>query len=216
MTRTGSDSGAGFEEWLGHQLRVTLGAERGPRPRPAASRYAAASQGGGARLVAIRSSLLAALSLKALAGGAVVALAAGAAATVATGSANPVDWGQGVAQAVEQCKDQVRGEQASRSSGAHGIGQCVSDAARHHGQQRRDGGAANAEGPAGGTSPLPGNREGQGQGGPSRGGGNAAGAQGAGRSGGQQSAGSPGDVAQSSHGRGQGQGQPTPRSSPKG
>src|SRR5262245_65639450 len=94
MTSTGGDEGRYFEEGLALELRHAIGAERGPRPRPAQARYA--SRTGGSRLVAIRSGILAALGTKAAAGGAVAALAVGggaAAAAHVTGSHAPNHWG---------------------------------------------------------------------------------------------------------------------------
>ena len=91
--------------------------------------------------MAVRSSVVAALGAKVVAGGAVAALAAGGAtaAIAATGSLSPVNWGQHVVQAVERCKDELRGTQETAAGGPdRGIGQCVSAVARQHGQQQGD------------------------------------------------------------------------------
>jgi hypothetical protein len=155
MKLVGSDSGTDFEDWLERQFSKTLGSERGPKPYPAGARYAVASRMGGTRFMAVRSSVVAALSAKVIAGGAVAALAAGGAtaAIAATGSLSPVSWGQHVVQAVEQCKDQLRAAQGtSRGDPDRGIGQCVSAVARQHGEQKRDQ-HANAAGD--GTAPGP-------------------------------------------------------------
>jgi hypothetical protein len=115
--------------------------------------------------VAIRSSVLAAIGTKAVAGGAVVALAAGGAAAAAksTGSINPADWGRGVVQTVQVCKNEVRGSAAASSSRtSQGIGHCVSQVARQHGKEQRTqhaGGAPRVT--PGSPSPLPGERVGQ-------------------------------------------------------
>ena len=109
--------------------------------------------------MAVRSSVVAALGAKVVAGGAVAALAAGGAtaAIAATGSLSPVNWGQHVVQAVERCKVELRGTQAT--GGGHpdrGIGRCVSAVAREHGQQQRDQHAspsAQAVGPTPGAEP---------------------------------------------------------------
>ncbi len=63
----------------------------------------------------------------------VLALAAttAIAAAAATGSPNPVVWGQYVKNVVTTCKDQLQ-------SGQHGIGDCVSAAARQKGAQERE------------------------------------------------------------------------------
>ncbi len=97
----------------------------------------------------------AALGAKVLTGIAVAAAAvtvAGAATEVATtGSLNPQNWGQQVTQQVEHCKATLR------ASGTRGIGQCVSQfakqhgqavasAARHHGQGNDDGASNSANG----------------------------------------------------------------------
>lgn len=72
-----------------------------------------------------------ALVVKAATGFAVAALAVVAAAAVTeaaiTGSADPANWGQQVRQQVIACK-------AVLETGEHGIGQCVSAFASHHGQ----------------------------------------------------------------------------------
>lgn len=97
--------------------------------------------------MAIKSSVLAAISVKAAAGGVAAALAVSgaAAATAATGSANPASWGQAVVQAVQDCKDQVRGADGS-TDGPRNVGQCVSAFARQKGEQQR---AEHAQGPKG-------------------------------------------------------------------
>lgn len=78
----------------------------------------------------------AALSLKLLSGFAVAAAAvvvAGAATEVAvTGSLNPTNWGQQVTQQVNACKA------SAARLGVHGIGECVSDFAKQHGDQVSD------------------------------------------------------------------------------
>lgn len=53
------------------------------------------------------------------------------AAAAATGSPNPAAWGQYMKNVVTTCKDQLQ-------SGQHGIGQCVSAAARQKGAQERE------------------------------------------------------------------------------
>jgi hypothetical protein len=143
-----------FDGWLGHELRRRLASERGPRPHPAAARYRIAARRGGA-LMAIRTSIMAALGAKTMVGGAVVALAAGAVAgTAATGSANPATWGQRVVQTVQGCKHTV---ESGKTTGT--VGECVSDFAQEHGEQVREQHSEAAE-PAS-PSPKPGQREGQ-------------------------------------------------------
>jgi hypothetical protein len=101
--------------------------------------------------MAIRSSIMAALGVKAAVGGAIVALAAGAAtATAATGSANPVNWGQHIVQVVKGCKQQHAQ-----------VGECVSDVAQEHGEQVRAQHSEAAEKATATPSPKPGQREGQ-------------------------------------------------------
>src|SRR5258706_16188963 len=106
MNRMGDDRRPDFEDWLSRQVRIALDLERGLRPRPDQARYQA-SRRTGVDLMAIRSSIIGALGVKAAVGGAVVALAAGAAGTASTGSVNPVSWGQHVAETVEQCKQEI-------------------------------------------------------------------------------------------------------------
>lgn len=65
----------------------------------------------------------------------VVAVAA-AATTVAgaatTGSLNPTTWGERVTDQVQTCRKQIE------ESGGHGIGECVSDVAKTHGEATSD------------------------------------------------------------------------------
>src|SRR5215472_5813769 len=148
MTRTGSEPGADFDRWLHLQLRSALDPELGSGPHPAAARYATASRDKGGRVIPLRLSISAALGAKVLAGGAVVALAAGAAGAVTTGSVNPVNWGQHVSDAVEQCK-----------AADANVGRCISPIAQEHGEQVR---AQHSEAVEKSTaSPKPGQREGQ-------------------------------------------------------
>ena len=71
-----------------------------------------------------------ALGLKVATGVAIAAFAAAAIGTTTevavTGSLNPADWGQQVKTTVTDCK-------AKLAAGQHGIGDCVSDFARQHG-----------------------------------------------------------------------------------
>jgi hypothetical protein len=170
MTPTGGEPSADFDRWLRRQLRAALDPELGPQPHPAGARYTAASrQTGDRRVTPIRFSITAALAAKALAGSAVVALAAGAAAgTVTTGSVNPTNWGQHVAQAVEQCR-----------AADHDVGRCVSAIAQEHGElvRARNGEAVRNQtaSPSPATpSSKPGQREGQETGQSSKGGNGAA------------------------------------------
>jgi hypothetical protein len=157
--------------------------------------------------MAIRSSIVAAIGTKAVVGGAVVALAAGGAtaAVKTTGSMQTAHGSRGVAEAVEVCKNEVRGDTAaSSSSTSRGIGHCVSNLARHHGQDQRThhaGGAAQVT--PGSPSPLPGQRVGR-QNGQSTGNGHAA-AQGTAHGQGQGAG----------QANGHGHGQPTPTASPQ-
>jgi hypothetical protein len=205
MSATGG-GGPDFEDWLGRQLRLTLGAERGPRPSPAASRYATAARPRGATVPAARSPRLAGLGVRAVACVAAVALGAGgaAAAAAATGSADPV---QAVTWAVERCRAEVREQHA----GGGGIGQCVSAIASQRGAKRS--GAPGADRPGGATTPapLPGRHRGQQPGGtPGEGnGGDGAsgdGAHGAGNPGGKDSSGGHGNRGAQGQGSGPGQG----------
>ena len=83
----------------------------------------------------------AALSVKVLTGFAVAAaaatLAGAATETAITGSLNPADWGKQVSEQVETCKAQL-------AVGHHGIGDCVSELAKQHGDLVSD---AHASGP---------------------------------------------------------------------
>ena len=87
--------------------------------------------------MAIKATVVGALTTRAAAGVAAAALALGGgavAASAATGHAHPASWGQKVAEAVENCKQEVR----SDASGApRNVGQCVSAFARKNGQTQR-------------------------------------------------------------------------------
>ncbi len=89
-----------------------------------------------------RMSLLAGLpavfTTKAAALGAIVLTAAGggvAAKAATTGDPNPLSWGSKVTQQVQSCK-------AALATDQHGIGDCVSNFAKQHGQQQRQSHAA--------------------------------------------------------------------------
>ncbi len=71
----------------------------------------------------------AALSVKVLTGIAVAAAAVTVAGAATTGSFDPGQWGQAVTSRVQDCKDTLR------ASGTRGIGQCVSEFAKTHGQE---------------------------------------------------------------------------------
>lgn len=115
-----------FEQWLETELR---NADTEPGSTVPAPRYAVQEpprhRGGVVRLLAGFGA-----TKSALAASAVVALAAGGVITdkaVTTGDPNPFDhWGRVVTQQVQTCKD------APGTSG-HGIGGCVSDKAKTHG-----------------------------------------------------------------------------------
>jgi hypothetical protein len=104
-----------FDAWLTSELERGLGSER---PR---ARFAPARRSRGLTLKAT----LVAVGAVLLTGG--VALAAG---TVATGTPNPAVWGQQVQSHVQACQQQL-------TSGQHGIGRCVSEFAKQHGQQEK-------------------------------------------------------------------------------
>ncbi len=70
----------------------------------------------------------AALTVKVLTGIAVAAAAITVAGAATTGTFDPGQWGQAVTSRVQDCKDTLR------ASGTRGIGQCVSEFAKTHGQ----------------------------------------------------------------------------------
>lgn len=126
-----------------------------------------------------------------------------AVAMAATGSANPVELGQRVADIVQACKDQIRGDADSHAaSGARnnrGIGQCVSSRVSQNrngeAHQQANGGKDADEHGAASPSTSPGTHQDHGQGA----GGGSAGAPGQGGSG---------------HGTGQGHDKPGGRGHP--
>lgn len=144
MKPTGSDRD--FELWLERELRLNAASAQQRRPRVTQPAYRAASRSGGKSL-ATRSGILAAVTRRGAAGLVVAALAVGGGGVVAaaaTGSVNPGGLGQRVAQIVEACKDQIRGEDhdkkpdgdvdnhtAARENN-RGIGKCVSSQVNNH------------------------------------------------------------------------------------
>lgn len=146
MKPTGSDRD--FELWLERELRLNAAAAQQRRPRVAQPAYRAASRGRGKSL-GTRSGILAAVTSRGAAGLVVAALAVGGGgviAAAATGNVNPGSLGQRVAQIVEGCKDQVRGEDhdkrpdsdadthaaSAARNNSRGIGKCVSSQVNHH------------------------------------------------------------------------------------
>ena len=144
MKPTGSDRD--FELWLERELRLNAAAAQQRRPHVTQPAYRAVSRSGGKSL-ATRSGILAAVTRRGAAGLVVAALAVGGGGVVAaaaTGSVNPGGLGQRVAQIVEACKDQIRGEDhdkkpdgdvdnhtAARENN-RGIGKCVSSQVNNH------------------------------------------------------------------------------------
>ena len=115
-----------LDQWLHEQLSAGfLRSSQNPVPTP---RYASAGAPK-ARNLPLKVLLAVAGSKFALTTTAVAALAgAGVAAkAVTTGDPNPINWGSQVTQQVTTCK-------AALAPGEHGIGQCVSDFAKQHGQ----------------------------------------------------------------------------------
>jgi hypothetical protein len=115
------------------QIERELGRILGPIDSAPVPAWSAMSSGGNMKRVIGGAG--AAIGAKLVMGFAVAALAAtgaGAATEVAvTGSLNPMDWGQQVKQQVAACK-------AALASGQHGIGECVSDFAKQHGEAVSD------------------------------------------------------------------------------
>lgn len=96
----------------------------------------------------------AAIGVKVLTGFVVAAAAAtvavAATETAITGSVDPTVWGQKVKQQVDTCKDTL-------ATGQHGIGQCVSDFAKTHGDTVSDSTKKNGSGDANGNGNANGN-----------------------------------------------------------
>ncbi len=112
-----------FDNWLDGEL--AKGYMRfGPGPLPAGAPYGSRER---LRSTALATKVVVVLAAIALALAATTAIAAAA----ATGSANPLVWGQYMQSVVTTCKGQLQ-------SGQHGIGKCVSAAARQKGAQERN------------------------------------------------------------------------------
>ena len=142
-----------FDELLEQELRRRVGGLQGPSPTVGQSAYHAVFATGG-KTMSLFSALTAAASSKAAAGLATAALLVGggsAAAAVATGSPNPNVWGKTVTNAVTACTDKL-------TDGQHGIGQCVSAAAKQKGLEERaahSASAARANNPTGASTSHP-------------------------------------------------------------
>lgn len=112
-----------FDTWLAGELADGY-ARFGNRQLPAAAPYLWSQR---IRPTRLATRVVVAFAAIVLALAATTAIAAAA----ATGSANPVVWGQYMKSVVTTCKNQLQ-------SGQHGIGQCVSAAARQKGAQERE------------------------------------------------------------------------------
>lgn len=110
-----------FDSWLTTELDRGLAGRR-PRARFDAPRRA--------HRLTLKAAVIAVAAVLVTGG---VALAAG---TAVTGTPNPAVWGQQVQHQVDACRHQL-------TSGQHGIGHCVSQFAKQHGQQEK---AAHAHG----------------------------------------------------------------------
>lgn len=129
---TDSDGGRGLDELLESELRRRLGGLDGPSPGVGGAAYRTVTTARGKKMP-ILSSLATAASSKAAVGLATAALVVGGgsvAAAAATNSTNPAVWGRTVTAAVASCKSKL-------GDGQHGIGQCVSAAARKKGEEER-------------------------------------------------------------------------------
>jgi hypothetical protein len=120
--------GMKFDDWLEEELR--RGARQVHGRLPDAPRYA--------NLPAVRSPKMHGLGAlaksKVVVAATATLLAAGsgvAAKAAITGDANPFHWGKQVSQQVDKCKNQL-------GPNENGIGQCVSEFAKQHGQQMRE------------------------------------------------------------------------------
>jgi len=143
--------GVEFERWLEEELKRGVRSASGPPPVP---RYATLphATGGWHLTHAIAATAKSKVAVAATA----VALAAGGtvgAKAAVTGNANPFQWGQQVKQKVVTCKQSLK-------PGEHGIGKCVSEFAKLHGQQQRNahgkGGSHGPQRPQGSTRTPPG------------------------------------------------------------
>jgi hypothetical protein len=112
-----------FESWLEGELAdgyTRFGNRRLPAEAPYRSRERLRSTTLAAKVVVVFAAIVLALAATTV-----------IAAAAATGSTNPVVWGQYMKNVVTTCKNQLQ-------SGQHGIGNCVSAAARQKGAQERE------------------------------------------------------------------------------
>jgi hypothetical protein len=124
---------ADFERFLDSQLQTRLGELAGPTTDHRRAAYHLAATGsaswfgvaGARRMPASRAAVALVTAALALVAGSAVAAAA------VTGSSDPGVWGRTVTQAVAECKDHL-------ADGEHGIGQCVSEVARRHGEAQKE------------------------------------------------------------------------------
>jgi hypothetical protein len=125
-----------------HRVLDPLATDRVPARRTVRSRAT--------RTRAIVGGAGAALTFKVLTGVMGAAAAVTVAGVATTGTFDPGVWGVVVTQAVTDCK-------ADLTDGQHGIGDCVSDIAKTHGQAVASAARQHGEGSVGGSSDAHGN-----------------------------------------------------------
>jgi len=135
-----------LDQWLRDRLAAGYRRSAGEPVPPA--RYATAAPP--RRNVMLKGLAVVAGSKAALAATAVVAFAGVGVGVKAatTGDPNPVNWGTQVTQQVTTCK-------AELAAGDHGIGQCVSNFAKQHGQATGQGHGSPAAHPTPHAHPTP-------------------------------------------------------------
>lgn len=127
------DMGSNFDRWLEDELSRRLSAVDGGHVAP---RYLESRAPRRGKVLTVLAGAPALISAKVAAAGIVLVAAATtgvavhAAAAGNTGN-DPANWGQQVVQQVQKCKAQL-------GAGEHGIGKCVSQFAKQHGDQQSD------------------------------------------------------------------------------
>jgi hypothetical protein len=194
-----TESSDDFERRLERELRLHVARSQRPNPPATEPVYRSALRG---RWASFRTSGILGKGAAGLVAAVLTVGGGSAVAMAATGSHDPVGLARSVAQIVDACKDQVRGEDVGRSAASdsgsppanaarniHGIGQCVSAQVSHgrtgNASQQASGASSTNDRSTASRGSSPGTHQNQGQG---------------------MTGGSPGPLGQSGTGHGNGDG----------
>jgi hypothetical protein len=129
--------GMEFDEWLEEELR--RGSHQVHGLPAGAARYASLSPVAGRSPMMLGLATVAKSKVAIAATATLLAAGSGVAAKAAiTGDPNPFHWGKEVREQVVKCKNNLDPDE-------HGVGECVSDFAKHHGQEGQEAREAHAQ-----------------------------------------------------------------------